>query len=65
MCFGKIYFRRFIAKKPLYEDTSTKKPEWLLSADFLTGPLIGGDFLVILGKKASKKPQLVFVELIF
>jgi hypothetical protein len=38
---------RFIVKKPLYEEASTKKPEWLLGAGFLTSPLMGGGFSVI------------------
>jgi hypothetical protein len=52
---GDEFFPRFTVKKPLYEEGSTKKPEWLLSADFLTSPLMGGGFSVIwlwlLGKK--------------
>jgi hypothetical protein len=42
-----IFGVRFIVKKPLYEEASTKKPEWLLSAGFLTSPLMGSGFVVI------------------
>ena len=66
--FGRNNSAKFIVKKPLYEEASTKKPEWLLSAGFLTSQLMGGGFSVIwfwlLGQEASKKPHWVFVELI-